>query len=82
MRAMKGVSALAVGLAAAGALLLSGCGSSTTAAEPTAAAVASAPAASAPAASAPAASAPAEAVADQVVEVWTCENDGAKTTCT
>ena len=82
MRAIKGVSALAVGLAAAGALLLSGCGSSTTAAEPTAAAVASAPAASAPAASAPAASAPAEAVADQVVEVWTCENDGAKTTCT
>ena len=82
MRAMKGVSALAVGLAAAGALLLSGCGSSTTASELTAAAVASAPAASAPAASAPAASAPAEAVADQVVEVWTCENDGAKTTCT
>jgi len=77
MRAMKGVSALAVGLAAAGALLLSGCGSSTTASEPTVAAVASAPAASAPAASAPA-----EAVADQVVEVWTCENDGAKTTCT
>ena len=82
MRSMKRVSALAISLAAAGALLLSGCGSSTTAAEPTAAAVASAPAASAPAASAPAASAPAEAVADQVVEVWTCENDGTKTTCT
>ena len=77
MRAMKGVSALAVGLAAAGALLLSGCGSSTTASEPTAAAVASAPAASAPAASAAA-----EVAADQVVEVWTCQNDGAKTTCT
>ena len=77
MRAMKGVSALAVGLAAAGALLLSGCGSSTTASEPTAAAVASAPAASAPAASATA-----EVAADQVVEVWTCQNDGAKTTCT
>ena len=71
MRSMKRVSALAISLAAAGALLLSGCGSSTTAADP---AVAAAPAVSAPA--------PSEGTADQVVEVWTCENDGTKTTCT
>ena len=45
MHSMKRVSALAIGLAAAGALLLSGCGSSTTAADP---AVAAAPAVSAP----------------------------------
>ena len=85
MRSMKRVSAVATGLAAAGALLLSGCGSSTTAAESAVATVAAAPSVSAPAASAPAApaaSTPAEAVADQVVEVWTCENDGTKTTCT
>ena len=81
MHSMKRVSALAIGLAAAGALLLSGCGSSTTAADPGAAAV---PAVSAPAASTPAASAPApsEGTADQVVEVWTCVNDGTKTICT
>ena len=81
MPSMKRISALAAGLAAAGALLLSGCGSSTTAADP---AVAAVPAVSAPAAPAPAASAPApsEVTADQVVEVWTCENDGTKTTCT
>jgi CspA family cold shock protein len=84
MRSLKRVSALATGLAAAGALLLSGCGSSTTAAGPAVAAVpaVSAPAASTPAASAPAAPAPSEGTADQVVEVWTCENDGTKTTCT
>jgi CspA family cold shock protein len=81
MHSMKRVSVLAIGLAAAGALLLSGCGSSTTAADPGAAAV---PAVSAPAASTPAASAPApsEGTADQVVEVWTCVNDGTKTICT
>ncbi len=81
MHSMKRVSTLAIGLAAAGALLLSGCGSSTTAADP---AVAAVPAVSAPAALAPAASepAPSEDTADQVVEVWTCENEGAKTTCT
>ena len=87
MRSMKRVSVLATGLAAAGALLLSGCGSSTTAADPMVPAVAAVPAVSAPVASAPAASAPAapepsEDTADQVVEVWTCENDGTKTTCT
>lgn len=81
MRSMKRISALATSLAAAGALLLSGCGSSTTAAD---SAVAAVPAVSAPAAPAPAASAPApsEDTVDQVVEVWTCENDGTKTTCT
>ena len=81
MPSMKRISALATSLAAAGALLLSGCGSSTTSADP---AVAAVPAVSAPAAPAPAVSAPApsEVTADQVVEVWTCENDGTKTTCT
>ena len=81
MRSMKRVSVLATGLAAAGALLLSGCGSSTTAADPTVAAV---PAVSAPAAPTPAASAPepSESAAVQVVAAWRCENDGTKTTCT
>jgi CspA family cold shock protein len=83
---MKGVSALAVGLAAAGALLLSGCVSSTMAVDPTVPAVAAVPAVSAPAAQTPAASAPAapspsEDSADQVVVAWTCENDGTNMTC-
>lgn len=43
MRSIKGVAALATGLAAAGALLFSGCGSSTTAAVPTVEAVAATP---------------------------------------
>jgi CspA family cold shock protein len=80
---MKRVSVLATGLAAAGALLLSGCGSSTTAADPTVAVVpaVSAPAAPTPAASSPAAPEPAESAAAQVVAAWTCENDGTNTTC-
>ena len=83
MRSMKRVSVLATGLAAAGALLLSGCGSSTTAADPTVAVVpaVSAPAAPTPAASSPAAPEPAESAAAQVVAAWTCENDGTNTTC-
>jgi CspA family cold shock protein len=77
---MKRASTLAIGLAAAGALLLSGCGSSTTAADPTVPAVAAVPTMSAPAAPTPAASAPASPDV-QVVATWTCENDGTNTTC-
>jgi len=81
MPSMTRISALATSLATAGALLLSGCSSSTTAADPTVAAV---PPVSAPAAPTLAVSAPAlsEDTVDQVVEVWTCENDGTKMTCT
>ena len=81
MPSMTRISTLAAGLATAGALLLSGCSSSTTAADPT---VAAGPPVSAPAAPTLAVSAPAlsEDTVDQVVEVWTCENDGTKTTCT
>ena len=86
MRSMKRVSVLAIGLAAAGALLLSGCVSSTMAVDPTVPAVAAVPAVSAPAAPTPAASAPAapspsEDSPDQVVVAWTCENDGTNMTC-
>ena len=73
-----------VSIAAAGALLLAGCGSGTTASAPTAAAAAPVPEAStaAPAPSAPMSSAPAEAPAEAVLATWTCAKDGEEVTCT
>ena len=84
MHAPRTVTTLMVSIAAAGALLVSGCGSGTTASAPTAAAAAPVPEAStaAPAPSAPMSSAPAEAPAEVVVAAWTCVRDGDKVTCT
>lgn len=84
MHAPRTVTTLMVSIAAAGALLLAGCGSGTTASTPTAAPSAAVPEAStaAPAPSAPMSSAPAEAPAEAVLATWTCANDGEEVTCT
>jgi len=72
---------VAVAIAAAGALLLSGCGSSSTASAPSAASVSAVPS-EAPASSDPMSSAPTEVTTEQVVATWTCTNDGEEVTCT
>ena len=84
MHAPRTVTTLMVSIAAAGALILAGCGSGTTASTPTAAPSAAAPEAStaAPAPSAPMSSAPAEAPAEAVLATWTCAKDGEEVTCT
>ena len=86
MHAPRTVTTLMVSIAAAGALLLAGCGSGTTASTPTAATSAAAPvpevSSAAPAPSAPMSSAPAEAPAEVVVATWTCVRDGDEVTCT
>ena len=84
MHAPKTVTTLMMSVAAAGALLLAGCGSGTTASTPTAAAPAPVPEAStgAPAPSAPMSSAPAEVPAEAVLATWTCAKDGEEVTCT
>lgn len=84
MHAPRTVTTLMVSIAAAGALLVSGCGSGTTASAPTAAAAAPVPEAStaAPAPSAPMSSAPAEAPAEAVLAKWTCVKDGEGVKCT
>jgi CspA family cold shock protein len=78
-------------LALAGALLLAGCGSSTTAEGPAvassaaalaAASESSAPMSSAPAPSAPMPSAPASVSAAPVEATWTCAREGDVVTCT
>ena len=81
MHASRLVTTMAVAMAAAGALLLSGCGSTTSTApsEPASAIQASS---EAPAPSASVSSSPAEAQAEQVIASWTCANDGGKVTCT
>ena len=73
---------MAVAMAAAGALLLAGCGSSSTASAPSAAESAPTVSNEAPASFAPTPSAPAEVTTEQVVAKWTCANDGGKVTCT
>lgn len=86
MHAPRTITTLMVSIAVAGALLLAGCGSGTTASTPTAAtsAVAAAPVPStaAPAPSTPMSSAPAEAPAEAVLAKWTCVKDGEGVTCT
>ena len=83
MRAPRTISALVVSVAAAGALLLSGCGSTTTATEPSAAASMSAASTETAEPSAPVSSAAAEAPAQAVVAKWTCERgEGTEVTCT
>ena len=68
-------SAVIGAMALATALLLAGCGSSTTAADP----AASAPV---PVSSAPVSPAPAETPAGPVEAAWTCANEGGVVTCT
>ena len=86
MPASRTVTTLMVSIAAAGALLLAGCGSGTTASTPTAATSAAAPvpevSSVAPAPSTPMSSAPAEAPAEAVLATWTCTTDGEGVTCT
>ena len=84
MHAPRTVTTLMVSIAAAGALLLAGCGSGTTASAPTAATSAAVPEVStaAPAPSAPMSSAPAEVPAEVVLATWTCARDGDEVTCT
>ena len=86
MPAPRTVTTLMVSIAAAGVLVLAGCGSGTTASTPTAATSAAAPvpevSSAAPAPSAPMSSAPAEAPAEVVVATWTCVRDGDEVTCT
>ena len=86
MHAPRTVTTLMVSMAAAGALLLAGCGSGTTASAPTAATSAAVPvpeaSTAAPAPSAPMSSAPAEVPAEVVLATWTCTRDGEKVTCT
>ena len=85
MQATTRTAALIGSMALAGALLLAGCGPSTTAADPAAAASAgsaSAPAPSAPMPSAPMPSAPAEVPAAPVEAAWTCDREGDAVTCT
>ena len=86
MPAPRTVTTLMVSIAAAGVLVLAGCGSGTTASTPTAATSAAAPvpevSSAAPAPSAPMSSAPAEAPAEVVVATWTCLRDGDEVTCT
>lgn len=81
MHAPRMVTTVAVAIAAAGALLLSGCASST---PDTASTAASAPEASsaAPAPSTPVSSSPAEITAEPVIASWTCTNVGGEVTCT
>ncbi|CAB4949354.1 unannotated protein [freshwater metagenome] len=90
MQATTRTAALIGSMAMAGALLLAGCGSSTTAADP--ASVASVPASPAPAPSAPMPSAPmpsapmsstpAEMPAEPFEAAWTCAQEGDEVTCT
>jgi CspA family cold shock protein len=72
---------VAVAVAAAGALLLAGCGSTTSTA-PTEAASATQASSTAPAPLAPASSSPAEATTEPVLAKWTCAKDGEQVTCT
>jgi CspA family cold shock protein len=85
MHAPRTVTTLMMSMAAAGALLLAGCGSGTTASAPTAATSAAAPvpevSTAAPAPSAPTSSAPTEVPAGPVIASWTCAKDGEKVTC-
>ena len=80
MQATMRTAALIGSMAMAGALLLAGCGPTTTAADP--AASASAGSASAPEPSAPMPSAPAEVPAAPVEAAWTCDREGDAVTCT
>ena len=82
MHAPRTFTTVAVAIAAAGALLLAGCGSSSTASAPSAAESVPAVSSEAPAPSAPMPSAPEEVATEQVVATWTCANDGGKVTCT
>lgn len=87
MQATTRRAALIGSTALAGAMLLAGCGSSTTATAPVAVAsapatFAPAPAPSAPMASAPVASSPAEIPAARVEAAWTCAREGDEVTCT
>ena len=83
MRAPRTISALVVSFAAAGALLLSGCGSSSTATAPSATASESEASSESAAPVSPISSAPAEVSAERVVAKWTCERgDGTEVTCT
>ena len=85
MPAPRTVTTLMVSIAAAGALLLAGCGSGTTSSAPTAATSTAAPApvpsTAAPAPSTPMSSAPAEVPAEAVLATWTCAKDGEEVTC-
>ena len=83
MRAPRAISTLAVSIAAAGALLLSGCGSSSTASLPSVATSASEASSESAAPTSPISSAPAEVSAERVVAKWTCERgEGKEVTCT
>ena len=84
MHAPRTVTTLMVSIAAAGALLLAGCGSGTTASTPTASTSAAVPEVSsaAPAPSAPMSSAPADIPAGAVLATWICLKDGEEVTCT
>ena len=82
MHAPRMFTTVAVAIAAAGALLLAGCGSSSTASAPSAAESVPAVSSEAPASSAPMPSTPAEVTTEQVVAKWTCANEGGKVTCT
>ena len=85
MHAPRTVTTLMVSIAAAGALLLAGCGSGMTSSAPTAATSTAAPApvpsTAAPAPSTPMSSAPAEVPAEAVLATWTCAKDGEEVTC-
>ena len=88
MYAPRTVATLMVSIAAAGALLLAGCGSGTTASAPSAATSAAAPgrvpevSTAAPAPSAPMSSAPADVPVEVVLATWTCAREGDEVTCT
>ena len=82
MRTPRTISALVVTLAAAGALLLAGCGSSTTATTPTEGASATQASSEAPAPPAPVSSLPAEVQVEPVIATWTCTNVGGEVACT
>lgn len=73
---------MVVSFAAAGALLLSGCGSTTTVSTPSAAASGVLASSAAPAASTAVSSSSAEASSEQVIATWACTNEGGKVTCT
>ena len=81
MHAPRLVTTMAVAMAAAGALLLSGCGSTTSTA-PTEVAPASQASSAAPTPSAPMSSSPDEAQLEPVIASWTCTNVGGEVTCT
>ena len=83
MRAPRMFPALVVSFAAAGALLLSGCGSSSTATAPSPDASLSVASSDAPAPAASVPSASAEASGNRVVAKWTCaRGEGTEVTCT